>query len=406
MSATSRLCSIVLVSVISSVVAQQSLPNCNFALNFDTNELFNQDNVQHDFLLNASYWEGKFARHNIGINYYSALTYDGGAINYTTGISLMSNLHDFSAASKESIHVGLLALALDGSSPYARQFIASSMEDGVWNGTIDAFVIDMLTKKMSSYERFDEMYPGFGGFLPWYHNNDTGMFLLWDWPDRVPSLDNGELVWALIAAVQVLREKNYTQLADRYQRRVQMMADYGPMIFYKGDGQLITVAKIKNVTLSPTPNNYYQEMPCGNVCYLDDPYEGELFTMFLDLFGNWSRYPVGERDKLWPPKRAKIEKVRFHSRVGEIEVERGWWHSAHEKWKYMELPYFDNPLINRLFLNGERARTHFSAQNAYPGLFAAAANYSEADDYSPGYLGGIGIQELAYEVKRRVRFTV
>ncbi len=42
----------------------------------------------------------------------------------------------------------------------------------------------------------------------------------------------------------------------------------------------------------------------------------------------------------------------------------------------MQLPYLDVPITERVFLNGERARTHFSNQNKIPGLFAATRNYS------------------------------
>jgi len=43
----------------------------------------------------------------------TGLTYDGHSINYQTG-ELMPPIHNFSAPSKESIHVALLALSLLG----------------------------------------------------------------------------------------------------------------------------------------------------------------------------------------------------------------------------------------------------------------------------------------------------
>ena len=51
--------------------------------------------------------------------------------------------------------------------------------------------IEMLTKKITTYEKFDQDYPGYGGFLPWVAVKQTGVEPTWDWTTAVPSLDNG-----------------------------------------------------------------------------------------------------------------------------------------------------------------------------------------------------------------------
>uniref|UniRef100_A0A914UV20 Endo-beta-1,2-glucanase SGL domain-containing protein n=1 Tax=Plectus sambesii TaxID=2011161 RepID=A0A914UV20_9BILA len=176
-----------------------------------------------------------------------------------------------------------------------------------------------------------------------------------------------------------------------------MMAKNGLTVFYDGpgSGNIRCVSMIKNVAAMPTSDNYYRTP--GDDCNLDDPYEGETFTFFVDLYSDWSPYPASDRDLLWVNKRTKLQAVNFNSLVGPITVERGWWHSSHEKWKFMELPYFDVPLMNSVFLNGERARTHFSMMHSYPGLFAAVTNVSEPGDYTPGYISAVGIQEIAFQ---------
>lgn len=68
----------------------------------------------------------------------------------------------------------------------------------IWQGNLDNYLLDQLTKKIGSYEKWNMQYPGFGGYLPWYHVDDTGASLLSNWNDRVPSLDNGEMVRWLI----------------------------------------------------------------------------------------------------------------------------------------------------------------------------------------------------------------
>ena len=66
---------------------------------------------------------------------------------------------------------------------------------GVWTGDVTSYVIDQLTKKITAYEKWNNTYPGFGGYLPWYSVNDEeGMVLLNNWDNSVPGLDNGEMV--------------------------------------------------------------------------------------------------------------------------------------------------------------------------------------------------------------------
>ena len=62
----------------------------------------------------------------------------------------------------------------------------------------------MLTLKIGTYEAFDQKYPGYGGFLPWMSVNQGVVGPSWDWTNRVPSLDNGQLFWAVYGLVQIL----------------------------------------------------------------------------------------------------------------------------------------------------------------------------------------------------------
>jgi len=95
-----------------------------------------------------------------------------------------------------------------------------------------------------------------------------------------------------------------------------MLAKNALFVFYAGQGRLRTVTVIANMSAPPSPSNYYSPPdvllhhlsflsyysssaplspppldPCmflttrpWQVGYLDDPYEGELFTWFVDLY--------------------------------------------------------------------------------------------------------------------------
>ncbi len=50
---------------------------------------------------------------------------------------------------------------------------------------------EIMVLKLQTYLQFNETYPGFGGFLPWYTGDEMDIVPTWDWVNRVPGLDNG-----------------------------------------------------------------------------------------------------------------------------------------------------------------------------------------------------------------------
>jgi hypothetical protein len=48
-----------------------------------------------------------------------------------------------------------------------------------------------METKLQTYLKFNETYPGFGGFLPWFTSSTQVVTPTWDWVNRVPALDNG-----------------------------------------------------------------------------------------------------------------------------------------------------------------------------------------------------------------------
>lgn len=62
-----------------------------------------------------------------------------------------------------------------------------------------------------------------------------------------------------------------------------------------------------------------------------------------------------------------IRNNNFTLFLGPITVQRGWWFSSHEQWKFLELPYLDVPISKRVFINGEKVRTINSNAKKIPG---------------------------------------
>lgn len=84
--------------------------NCKFAASYCCNDFLNintntgtNDKIE-SYMEFVMKYEGQFSQPGIGYDAISGYTYDGHALNYTTG-ELYGEPHQFSAPSKESIHV-------------------------------------------------------------------------------------------------------------------------------------------------------------------------------------------------------------------------------------------------------------------------------------------------------------
>lgn len=288
-----------------------SAPPCRFAPSYTQESILANPNAfAQDFL----YWEGRFHANDIGYNAANALTYDGSLLHFTTGLPW--DKHPFSAASKEAIHVMVLAHALAGDSNAAR-FLAP---DGPGNAPDIAYGI--MKTKLDTYLAFNATFPGYGGYLPWFTTNATPVAPTSDWVNRVPGLDNGELLWAVYGAVEVLEsseDASFNALGQAWQEWLDYAARNAARVFYAGGGKVCAVTDLasENLTVGDPAQNY----SCEGTGYLDDPYEGELFTWWLYFFGG-----LGEDDKtaLWEFKSPQLVRREYDmGGVGPITVQEG-----------------------------------------------------------------------------------
>jgi|JI61114C2RNA_FD_contig_21_15356626_length_513_multi_3_in_0_out_0_1 hypothetical protein len=89
------------------------------------------------------------------------MTFDGQRVDYESGELIPGEKHYFSASSKESLHVALLAKVFEGNPTASLIYNLSE-------------AVDIIGKKVNSLELFNKTFPGFGGFLPWFAlNNQT-----------------------------------------------------------------------------------------------------------------------------------------------------------------------------------------------------------------------------------------
>jgi hypothetical protein len=148
--------------------------------------LYSQKDILHNstsYAWDIFYWEGHFHQNNVGYNTANAMTYDGTLLNSATGLA--TEKHPFSAASKESLQIMVYAHAIAGD-PRATRFVHPLAPEDA-----PEVAAEIMRLKLKSYLKFNQTYPGFGGFLPWFLSNDTDLQPTSDWVNRVPALDNG-----------------------------------------------------------------------------------------------------------------------------------------------------------------------------------------------------------------------
>lgn len=340
------------------------------------------------------HWEARFAQPGIGYNAANGLTYDGTLLDPLTGLAPASGAgrHNFSAASKEALHVMVLARAVAGSADAAR-FVAPEKPSEA--GKVAA---ELLRAKLESYLEFNATFPGFGGFLPWFNNSRETVEPTGDWVGRVPGLDNGELLWAVYGAVEALRGRGEEELAGGWQGWLDYAKGNAGRVFYRGG--LGGVCAVVTLDQGLAPDAEGQRYECEGTGLLDDPYEGELMTWWLYFFGGLEEK---EKEALWTRKREKLVSVEYEENgVGPITVQKGFWFSSHEQWKILEMPYFDVPIVKRIFTNAERVRTCNSKALGIPGMYASVNNVTDSSGEIIGYISNAGVPSISFQPEQEL----
>lgn len=134
--------------------------------------------------------------------------------------------------------------------------------------------------------------------------------------------DGSELLWAVYGCISALEKSckaSHHRLAADWQEWFDYAKTTVDKVFYQGNGHVCAVTKIGDQKLAV--NDPKQSYECESPNYLDDPYEGELFTYFIEFFSSISK---AEKAKLWEAKRAKLVSVEYNTGdVGPITVEQG-----------------------------------------------------------------------------------
>ena len=281
------------------------------------------------------------------------------------------------APSKECLDLAVLVKVLSGD-PLAQRLC--SREEAV----------AIMGRKLDAYERFDSHYPGFGGFMPWIYVDDEGEVAPADtfWTTHLPSLDNGEWLFAQLAAEQALRKNGDIALADRYAARIAKLRQSARKVFF--DEQQCAVRGETVISNARDPNATYTTG--GIVQGPHGVHEGVMSLYFVSLYAD-------------PPlSDAQIRAIWDRTRMERVEQNhgttwQGFWGSAHEEWEYAMMPKRDVPAYDALFRIRQEIRTQDAAARGRPGLNASinAPGAGPQGAGGPPYAADHGIPSIALE---------
>jgi hypothetical protein len=215
-----------------------------------------------------------------------------------------------------------------------------------------------------------------------------------DWVERTPSLDNGQLGWAIYWVIPVLQNLGEKDLAAKYEEQFDLMRKNVVKVFYDEERRALRDEAMPTMgAKTPVDENKYITNPV-NPYYLDDGAEGLLMVHFADAFGDWSEHPEG-RDALWDKQLQKDgtyaprqQPETYTSPEGEkITAARSATFAPHQENTQLIVPERDVPIAREVFLNAQRIRTTDAAENRRPGMYDAThlPTNGKTDEYEDDF---------------------
>lgn len=215
---------------------------------------------------------------------------------------------------------------------------------------------------------FQKKHPDYQGFFPWFQIQSHGA--LTPQSARIPSLDNGELSWAL-AAVQASLEKSEKPSHRKLAAMAKtILAKQSYAFFVNSDSGKMTGELLRKPKSQTWLGSSYE---------LNDMYEGILAILWGILHGQVS-------EKVWDG--IPIVPVDYVTAEGKkITLIQGFRASFHELWAAAYLPMMESPLAP-FYKNYLEAQIDYAERKNLPGFLSTA--------YEPyGVYRQIGIPEAA-----------
>lgn len=300
--------------------------------------------------------ESIYFQPGIGMDPKTGMPYDH--IRIRLKENLLSEVGNYTAASKLSLFIPFLLKVIQ-KDPYYRQVKLSPKE-----------AAEKLKQTLKTLLTFIEKYPDYGGFLPWVDIRPNGTIA--PATTKVPSLDNGQLTWALAAVV--------ASFEDSPNPAMLKISGMAQAILQKQNYRKFYDSKLKLLHGTIQYDTETRTWSGDTTYYLNDMFEGTLAVLWGVLQG---QIPEETWDNL------AIPTIEYVTRHGEtITTLSGFRASFHEHWALAFLPIMSSALAP-LYQNYLYAQADHASRGHLPGFLSTA--------YDPkGTYRQMGIPSIAY----------
>lgn len=345
--------------------AQDDAPSWKFAHDYTAEQLMRSPEAAACFARQMA--DGEAAFFAAARDPESGLTFDGWDLDPVTRQPFKARR--FSAASKECLDLALLTKALYRDPLISR--VVSPMDPE----KAPEVAVGILGKKIASYERYRDKYPGFNGYMAWF-TSGTDAAPMKGWETAFPTLDLGEMIWALLLTERALEQTGHQELGARYETFNQHLQERArEAMFNEAKGGVRGRVEVADPLSSETTYSSDALMTGEHGVH-----EGQMIVLYMSLYGDLT---PAEVTKVW--KNISMKRVEHPDGT----TWQGFWGSPHEEWAYLFLPYRDLPEYRQLFRIREKIRAANAARRGYPG-FGASAHHP----LGKGYMSAAGIEEI------------
>lgn len=308
--------------------------------------------------------EAKYFEPGLGVDIRTGLPYDH--IRYRLKSKIMTEVGNYTAASKLSLSI-----------PFLLNLIEQKPGFRGLQGWTPALARQKLLAALKTLQRFNADFPDYHGFLPWVDIRPNGTIAPAN--TKIPSLDNGQLTWALAAVTTVFNDGKTEEEREIKQLAESLLKFQNYAHFYdEKKGLLHGTVQVSHVDGKWVGDKTY---------YLNDMFEGTMAVLWAVLHG---QVP----EVTWT--NLQIPTVDYQTLQGDqVTTFQGFRSSFHEWWALAFLPYMQSSLAplfrNYLFVQADHAvrnklpgftSTAFDAQGVYRqmGIPAVAGQKVDRDD--------------------------
>jgi len=300
--------------------------------------------------------ESTYFRPGVGLDEQSGMPYDHVRIRLKE--NLLSEVGNYTAASKLSLLIPYLVKVIQQKPEFQKASLNAESAKS------------LLKKNLETILTFIEKYPDYGGFLPWVDIRPNGTIAPAN--TKMPSLDNGQLTWALAAVVAAFEDSAAEDLAELSSLASTILSFQNYWKFYDPQTGMLH----GTIQVDPATHQWYGDQ----TYYLNDMFEGTLAVL-------WGVLNQQIPEEAW--YHLAIPTAEYSTQEKEqITTFAGFRASFHEHWALGFLPVLDSAL-GPLYQNFLYAQTDYAWRNHMPGFLSTA--------YDPkGIYRQMGISEIAY----------